>query len=157
MPIAGLHPRQIIDVLAHERGGSSPERIIRVSCSRRPDHSGIGSAREEIDPLRQFQTVRLAQEKDVAVDPGDRLCRDALFGRTRKYSIPNSAILRRVSGERGGPSRGVTATTSRFAKRPPKRRRLSTIRSVSGSRIPDSIQTTTVIEGGLATTPPRSC
>src|SRR5207342_3710910 len=70
-----------------------------------------------------------------------------VFGRTRRWRTPRSLIRRYVSGDRRGPSRGVTAITSRSEKRPPTRRRLSTMRIVFGSSSPASTHETTVIEG----------
>lgn len=63
--------------------------------------------------------------------------------------MPSSDIRRRVARAMGAVVRGVTAKTSMFAKRPPNRRRLSTMRSVRGSRIPDSMQVTTVVDTDL--------
>src|SRR5262249_55866668 len=65
----------------------------------------------------------------------------------RTYCTCKSSNLRSVECRSDGPKRGVTAITGACAKRPPQRRRLSTIQSVVVSSGPASTQQTTVADG----------
>src|SRR5439155_16055778 len=73
MSIAGAHPRKIVRPLTDQRRGSLPKWIIRVTGSGRADHARVRSASHEIDLIRQLKFGRLAQEENIAVDPGDRI------------------------------------------------------------------------------------